>query len=131
MSQAKERHADFVSMNDCPHIDEVEALNPADEKCLEEIATILKKHNKLDRFGVTLLHKHFSVEGDEVLVEMTDEGKRIQTITAQKKEDLQNACLKQTAWRFKIGMRQPTLGCYQTCVYRDGVWNSAHVYAGN
>ena len=121
----------FANTNDCPHIDDVQALNEEDLACLEEIAAVLQKHDRLDRFGLSLLHKHFDLAEDEVLVEYTDEEARTQTIRVEKRPAQNNSCIQQTAWRFKKGSARPTLGCYQTCVYRNGSWVSGHVYSGS
>ena len=42
----------------------------------------------LNRFGLTLAHKHFDLADDEVLVENTDEGSRTQEIIVKKKDDI-------------------------------------------
>lgn len=54
------------------HIADVRPIDDRDAGCLEEIRLVLEKHNCLDRFGVTLLHSHFDVADDEMLLETTD-----------------------------------------------------------
>ncbi|TSC62360.1 MAG: hypothetical protein Athens041674_523 [Parcubacteria group bacterium Athens0416_74] len=66
------------------HIDTVKPLNDSDGPCLAEIRDVLRKHGRLDRFGVALLHSHFPVGPDEVMVEETDEAQRVQVITPMK-----------------------------------------------
>ena len=61
-------------------IDDIEPLNPGDYVCLAEIREVLKKHGKSERFGVALLHKHFDMKDNEVLLEETDRERRIQTV---------------------------------------------------
>ena len=68
-------------------IEDVEPLNDGDYACLAEVAAVLQKHGKRERFGVTLLHKHFEVEADEELVETTNVRGRTLTITPQKAGD--------------------------------------------
>lgn len=46
------------------------------EEWFYELRDVLKKHNALDRFGITLLHKHFDVADDEIMLETTDVGNR-------------------------------------------------------
>jgi len=42
------------------------------EEWFYELRDVLKKHNALDRFGITLLHKHFDIADDEIMLETTD-----------------------------------------------------------
>ena len=51
-----------------PTIDEVVPVGPDDEACINEIRSVLARHNALQRFGITLLHKHFDITDDEVLL---------------------------------------------------------------
>jgi hypothetical protein len=50
-------------------IDEVRRIDDSDSECLEAIRKVLEKHDCLDRFGVTLLHSHFDVAEDEMMLE--------------------------------------------------------------
>ncbi len=75
--------------NNLPHGDDVEPFSENDLACFEEIRDVLKKHNKLGRFGLTLLHKHFELQDDEMLVENTDEERRIQVIQPMKKSEVE------------------------------------------
>ncbi len=54
---------------DLPNIDEVSALSDEDRVCIDEIISVLEKHDRLKRFGLTLLHQHFPVEDGEILLE--------------------------------------------------------------
>ncbi len=58
------------------HIADVKPIGDWDAACLEEIRTVLQKHNCLDRFGVALLHSHFNLAADEIMLETTDLDKR-------------------------------------------------------
>ena len=53
-------------------IEDVEPLRESDETVLREVREVLAKHGALERFGVMLLHSHFHLEPDEVLVEKVD-----------------------------------------------------------
>lgn len=57
-------------------IDAVEPINDNDTDCLIEIRDVLKKHGKMERLGVALLHSHFDLESDEILLESSDEENR-------------------------------------------------------
>ena len=45
-----------LAYRDLADIDAVPALNDGDMACLSEIRDILRKHGKLERFGVNLGH---------------------------------------------------------------------------
>ncbi|EAY31870.1 hypothetical protein [Microscilla marina] len=91
-------------INSLQNIDEVKPLGqePNDVACFEELREVLKKHQKLDRFGLCLLHKHFDVNEDEILVESCDVKNRTLTIQPEKTaaEARSNETLLETNWRF-------------------------------
>lgn len=58
------------------HIDQVRPIDDLDSPVLEDIRAALEKHGCLDRFGIALLHRHFDVAPDEILLETTDESER-------------------------------------------------------
>ena len=84
------------------HIDNVRPIDAEDLPCLNEIFEILKKHNCIDRFGVALLHKHFDLQEDEVLLETTDVDGREQWIRPIKESYLKENRIE----------AQTTLVCY-------------------
>jgi len=71
------------------HIADVEPIGDGDEACLEEIRLVLQKHNCLDRFGVSLLHSHFELDDDELMLETTDLNKREHWIRPVKRSSLE------------------------------------------
>lgn len=76
--------------SEMPRINSVIEFSEADKDCLAEVRDVLKKYGNLDRFGISLLHTHFEVAPDEILLETTDEQKRTQIIRPVKKADLEN-----------------------------------------
>jgi hypothetical protein len=58
------------------HIADVRPIGDEDAECLEDIRQVLMKHGALDRFGISLLHRHFDVADDELMLETTDEDAR-------------------------------------------------------
>lgn len=84
------------------HIDNVRPIDDEDLPCLNEIFEILKKYNCIDRFGVALLHKHFDLQEDEVLLETTDVDGREQWIRPIKESYLKENRIE----------AQTTLVCY-------------------
>ncbi|HEX8727912.1 MAG TPA: hypothetical protein VF739_04780 [Ktedonobacterales bacterium] len=69
-----------LQWNRLDHIAEVEPISDADGPCLEEIRQVLVKYGALSRFGVTLLHSHFSLSDDEIMMETTDLDSREQRV---------------------------------------------------
>lgn len=92
------------------HIDNVRPIDDEDLPCLNEIFEILKKHNCIDRFGVALLHKHFDLQEDEVLLETTDVDGREQWIRPIKESYLKETALKRKQPSYVTPM-QACLGC--------------------
>ncbi len=62
--------------NHLPEIHDVTPIGDQDRACLEAIRDVLAQHGCLDRFGLSLLHKHFEMAADEILVEEVDEKTR-------------------------------------------------------
>lgn len=100
-----------------PHISEAIPLSGEDKPLVDEIVRVLKKYKAERRFGLSLLHQHFDIGSDEVLVESTDEKGRIQTIKPEKKSSLAGLPVTETSWRLDTG--KPMMAC--VCIsYADG-----------
>jgi hypothetical protein len=96
-----------------PDIDDVAPLSEKDAECLNELKTVLAKHGALSRFGITLLHQHFEVADDEVLVEECDvEAKRL-TIGPKKIASVEVGQSIATNWRLDSGA--VLAKCIQVC----------------
>lgn len=89
-----------VQVSSFPHINDVEPLSPADEACLDEIRVVLKRHHCQSRFGIALLHKHFELSEDELLVEHCDVDQRQLVTTPMKRGELGSTLLVQTIFAF-------------------------------
>ncbi|HEX5407728.1 MAG TPA: hypothetical protein VFX16_36125 [Pseudonocardiaceae bacterium] len=61
---------------DLDHIADVRPIGDADAACLDEVRLVLARHNALDRFGIALLHNHFDLGDDEMMLETTDAERR-------------------------------------------------------
>jgi hypothetical protein len=81
-------------------IDDISPINSDDLKCLDEVRSVIMKHKRLDRFGVSLLHKHFEVATDEILVETCDPAARVLVTKPVKLENIPVDRQVQTLWRF-------------------------------
>lgn len=112
------------ALNSLPHISKVVPLSEADSPLVEELVQVLKKHNAIERFGITLLHKHFPCSDDEVMMESTDVPTRTQTIRPVPKESLANEEYIETAWRLDV--RKPIMAC--VCLVRDGSHSGEHAH---
>lgn len=89
--------------NDLLDISEVMPLTIKDQPMVDEIYQVLKKHGAEKRFGLTLLHKHFDIAPDEMLIESVDTETRTQTVKPYKKNELQEYNFIETAWRLDTG----------------------------
>jgi len=92
-----------------PHITEVHPLSSSDKETMDKLYQVLKEQNALKRFGITLLHEHFEVREDEVLIEFTDIETRTQTIKPVSKSDPELLDAIETSWRLDTGV--PIMGC--------------------
>lgn len=108
-----------------PNIDDVLPLDATDERCMAEIRRVLEAHGKLQRFGLTLLHEHFSVARDEMLLEHCDVDNRTLTIRPVKKAALADAQVVETNWR--LDSMECMAQCQQVCITcSDGKGGSTH-----
>lgn len=102
---------------DVPHISATIGRMPADDDLFHDLADVLKKHNALNRFGITLLHKHFEIASDEALLETTDVAGRQHLLRTVKRSELVDKDAVETAW--KLGPNGEALwGCI--CVDMGG-----------
>jgi hypothetical protein len=67
------------------NINNVRPIDEGDTACLNEIRDVLAKHDCLRRFGVSLLHSHFDLADDEMLLETTNVAKREHWVRPVKK----------------------------------------------
>ena len=89
-----------MTWNDLPSIHDVEKTAQEDEQCLREIKAVLERYGKTSRFGITLLHQHFMLADDEVLVENCDIEKRTLVTTPMKTSESIVRNYIPTVWRF-------------------------------
>jgi hypothetical protein len=97
-------------------------LNASDADCLADIRNVLARHGKLERFGITLMHKHFEIGDDECLVETIDVHTRTLTVRPYPKSDLAQAV--QTQWG--LASHDPLQWCKQQCYYTGGSHTPPH-----
>src|SRR5437773_800453 len=102
-----------------PDIDEVEPVSEKDQVCIQAIREVLEKHGALRRFGITLLHEHFTIAEDEVMMEFVDKEARTLTTRPVKAADYLANTSVETVWRLdsQIGLRR----CEQLCAKPYGL----------
>ena len=83
-----------LQWNTLKNIDDVEPIGDGDSACLEEIRQVLERHHCLDRFGLALLHSHFDIAEDELLLETTNVAEREHWVRPVKKAYLQQVGLQ-------------------------------------
>ncbi|MFF7367856.1 hypothetical protein [Streptomyces tricolor] len=81
-----------------PRFEEAEGLGPQDAEFVRDMVAVLAKHGNLNRFGLCLLHDHFPLAADEVLVETNDVAARTLSVHVEKAHRTRH--LKASQWRF-------------------------------
>lgn len=94
-----------------PTFEEAEGLGPRDAAFVRDLVAVLEKHGNLDRFGLCLLHGHFPLATDEVLVETNDPATR--TLHARVEPAARTRHIKPSQWRFAPHDTEPGTGPYQ------------------
>jgi hypothetical protein len=80
-----------------PSFDDAMPLGLGDEEFIRDLHDVLEKHSNLNRFGLCLLHDHFAVAADEILLESNDHTARTLNLEVVKRADLPTG--KFTSWR--------------------------------
>ena len=94
---------EIQNWNDLAHVDDVAGFTSDDAALFEEIREVLKKHDALTKYGVCLLHKHFELKEDEVLLETCDSSKRVLTVRPVSSASLETRSALQTIWSLANG----------------------------
>jgi hypothetical protein len=100
-------------------IEDIRPLDESDTVVFAELEAVLRRHKAINRFGITLLHRHFELAEGEVLVESTDCVARTQTVEVKlAREVFDGGRLLQTQWAFADS--EGTLVCRGWCHYDQG-----------
>jgi hypothetical protein len=102
------------ALSPLPLVEDAVPLDPRDEALVAEVREVLERHGALGRFGLALLHRHFVLADDEILVESTDVERRVQRIEPLKSHDPVIANSIETAWRLD-GPPTAMAKCVVTC----------------
>jgi hypothetical protein len=111
---------DTIQWTSLTDIDEIQPIDDRDYEVLDDLRSVLAKHGYTHRFGICLLHKHFDLGNDEVLMETTDASARISTLAVQRRGE-QTTNSIETMWKFsdKSGPLAVTK-CVARCHYDSG-----------
>ncbi|MCX4693872.1 hypothetical protein [Streptomyces sp. NBC_01408] len=100
-----------------PRFEEAEGLGPSDREFVRDLVAVLDKHGNLDRFGLCLLHDHFPLAADEVMVETNDSGTR--TLHAHVEKVGRTRHAKASQWRFAPHGTESGEGPYRVIMLCD------------
>jgi hypothetical protein len=103
-----------VQWSQLRNMDDIKPLNDEDVDCLAELREVLRRHGKMDRLGVALLHSHFELSADEILLESTDEDTRT-LITRPVKESEAGTNNIGTIWMLQDGDVTTMSWCRKFC----------------
>lgn len=92
-------------------IDEVIKYSEEDRPLFDELYNVLEKYGATQRFGVTLLHTHFDLKKDEVLMESTNKVTRQQFIEPISKLLLDQIDSIETSWQLTSTGPKAELRC--------------------
>ena len=109
-----------------PDIDSVQPKTKADNPLFKELAVVLEKHGALDRFGITLLHTHFPVGENEMLLETTDRDAREQRVCPIALAEVEGLDMIETSWRLRPD-GEAVMGCFCARDPRDGQHTGQHL----
>jgi hypothetical protein len=108
--------AEIENWNNLPDIDAVTRA-AADDAMFAELRQVLARYDALGTYGICLLHKHFDIGADEVLLETSDREGRTLTLRPMPVQALAEAQTVQTIWSMGDGAEAVTK-CHMVC-YRD------------
>lgn len=94
-------------------IEDVPALSEDERACFSEVRAVLDRHRLLDRLGLCLLHKHFDVADDEVLLETCNVTDRTLLARPVKRSRLDETNVQETSWY--LGTNAAMQGCKRVC----------------
>jgi len=80
-----------------PSFDHAMPLNERDQPFIAELHSLLERHGNLDRFGICLLHDHFPVGENEILLESNNHHERTLALEVVQRDELPE--VKFTSWR--------------------------------
>src|ERR1700709_106299 len=86
------------AVNSLVDIHDAELRDPGEAACFAELQGVLRKFGLEKKYGVTLLHKHFDLAADEILVEHTDIENRTLVSRPEKVASIPDQNLIEVTW---------------------------------
>ncbi|MFP4520275.1 MAG: hypothetical protein ACLFQ5_12570 [Oceanicaulis sp.] len=105
--------------------DSLSPVDASDEACLHDVRQVLERHGKIGRFGVHLLHAHFDIGDDEVLLETCDQDQRILVSRIAKADSNDARSSIETSWAFDAAADRR---CQRKCVRTGDSHHQSHVF---
>lgn len=120
----------MTKTNYTPMLDDVADLDQSDRDCFAEIAAVLQRHGKLDRFDLALRHAHFDVADDELLIETNDPISRTLSIEPYRSDSFPpDTRIRETVWSLHADGATASQRCKQGCfVDLKDNHSTKHVY---
>ena len=106
-----------VQWSNFQYIDDIKPINDSDSdfECLNEVRDVLKKYNRLKGFGVALLHTHFNVNNDKIMLETANNKNRRLVIEPTKTKNVGSNNVG-TIWTLQDGDNIEAMSwCRQYC----------------
>jgi hypothetical protein len=94
---------------------DVDPLGPADLACMAELREVLVRHGRIERFALHLVHRHFEIGADEVVIEYSDPHLREQVLRVARRDGADVRTAIPTTWM--LADERPLVTC--VCAYRD------------
>lgn len=104
--------------NELSDIQDVALITKEDTDCLTELKEIIQKYGMENKFGISLLHKHFDFKDNEMLVETINVQERVLTTTPVLVDEERKKSLVQTVWCFSKD-QSLVKGCESFCPRDD------------
>jgi hypothetical protein len=103
------------AVNRLPGIDQAERRLDSEASLFCEISELLKRYGLEKKYGLALLHKHFDLADDEVLVEYADVENRTLIIRPAPRSEASARNAVETVWSLESG--NATTSCALFCYY--------------
>jgi hypothetical protein len=114
------------AVNRLTGIDRVERRLDSEAGLFHEVREVLKRHGVERKYGLALLHKHFDLADDEVLMEYTDIENRMLVTKPAPRSEASGGNAVETVWSLDSG--NTTTLCVGFCYYlpRTGAHGITH-----
>lgn len=103
------------AVNNLTDINDVERRLESEADVFSEVKEVLKRYGLEKKYGLALLHKHFDLADDEVLMEYTDLENRTLVSKATKRSDISLVDAIETVW--SLDSDTAMTGCAVFCFY--------------